>query len=86
VLLPITTYEKFVRLSARENRLPVDGTAPTDLWSISITSEDESNDLRKYLPLLASALIGYVGADANVQRTVKLSGTDPTIGLVKQGL
>jgi hypothetical protein len=85
ILVPVTTYEKFVRLSAREGRLPKEGAAAGDLWSVSISSEDESNDLRKYLPLLASALVGYVGADTSVQRTIKLSAKDPTVSLVKQG-
>lgn len=82
ILVPVTTYEKFIRLSAREAR---GGATAGDLWTVSISSEDESNDLRKYLPLLASALVGYVGADTNVQRTIKLSTNDPTISLVKQG-
>lgn len=85
ILVPVTTYEKFIRLSAREARAAREGAAAGDLWSVSITSEDESNDLRKYLPLLASALVGYVGADTSVQRTIKLSPKDPTISLVKQG-
>ncbi|MEN9662494.1 MAG: hypothetical protein RL324_1443 [Verrucomicrobiota bacterium] len=85
ILVPVTTYEKFIRLSAREARAAREGAAAGDLWSVSISSEDESNDLRKYLPLLASALVGYVGADTSVQRTIKLSPKDPTISLVKQG-
>ena len=85
ILVPVTTYEKFIRLSAREARAASAGAAAGDLWSVSITSEDESNDLRKYLPLLASALVGYVGAESSVQQTIKLSVKDPTINLVKQG-
>jgi hypothetical protein len=86
ILVPVTTYEKFIRLSAREARGAREGAAAGDLWTVSISSEDESNDLRKYLPLLASALVGYVGADSSVQQTIKLSPKDPTITLVKQGL
>lgn len=85
ILVPVTTYEKFIRLSAREASATRAGAAAGDLWSVSISSEDESNDLRKYLPLLASALVGYVGADTSIQRTIKLSPKDPTISLVKQG-
>jgi hypothetical protein len=85
ILVPVTTNQKFNRHSAREARPAREGAAAGDLWSVSITSEDESNDLRKYLPLLASALVGYVGADSSVQQTIKLSVKDPTIELVKQG-
>ncbi len=49
-------------------------------------SEDESKDLRKYLPLLASASADYIGKDTNVEKTIKLKENDPGVGMVRKGM
>ena len=85
VTMPVTTYEKYLRITARENSAG-DGSGDADLWTVSVSSSDQSNDLRKYLPLLASASVGYIGAESNVQRTLKLKENDPTIGVIRDGL
>ncbi len=51
-----------------------------------MSSEDESDDLRKYLPILASASVDYIGKDTGSKQTVKLKETDPVVDFVKKGL
>ncbi|HEX2852557.1 MAG TPA: hypothetical protein VHO24_04910 [Opitutaceae bacterium] len=86
VVIPVHIYEKFLRISAHENRTPAEGKAPTELWSVHVKSEDESKDLRKYLPLLASASADYIGKDTKVETTVKMKENDPGVTFVKKGM
>jgi len=86
MVTPVAKYEKYLRISARENGEIVEGQPPAEIWSVNVSSEDESDDLRKYLPILASASVDYIGKDTGSKQTVKLKETDPVVDFVKKGL
>ena len=86
VVTPVAVYEKYLHISARENKPASEGKAPAEIWSVNTSLEDESKDLRKYLPLLASASMESIGTDTGSQRTVKLKESDQNVGFVKKGL
>lgn len=86
VVIPVNIYEKYLHISAHENRPAAEGKAPAELWSVHVKSEDESKDLRKYLPLLASASADYIGKDTKTETTVKMKETDPGVTFVKKGM
>jgi hypothetical protein len=80
----VTVYEKYVRISARENRPASEGRPPGELWSIHASTEDESKDLRKYLPILASATVDYIGSDTSSQRTVKVRADGADVDFIRR--
>jgi hypothetical protein len=86
VIVPVQVYEKYLRISAHENKPAIEGKAPAELWSVNVSSEDESKDLRKYLPLLASASADYIGRDTTSEKIIKLKENDPRVGFVKKGM
>jgi hypothetical protein len=83
--ITVTTYEKYLRLKAVENRAAPTGNPPAEIWNIDITSNGESPDLRKALPILAAASIDYVGQDSKGPKKVRLKDTDHGIAAVKKG-
>jgi hypothetical protein len=86
-VITVVTYEKYLRLSARENAPASEGRPPADVWSVDITTEGESHDLRKALPVLAAASIDYIGKDTRGQKVIKLKDTkDGSIAFVKKGM
>jgi hypothetical protein len=82
----VTVYEKFLRLSAREARPSAEGKPPAELWSIQVTAEDESNDLRKYLPVMAAATVDYLGQDSTSQRVVRVRADGPGVDFIRRGM
>lgn len=86
VVRPVAVYEKFLHISARENKPKTDGAAPAEIWSVNTSLEDESKDIRKYLPLLASASMESIGTDTGSRKTIKLKERDQDVGFVKKGL
>jgi hypothetical protein len=82
----ITVYEKYLRITARENKEPVEGRPPAELWSVQASAEDESKDLRKYLPIMASASIDYIGRDSSTQKVVKVRENGPNVEFVRKGM
>lgn len=81
-----TVYEKYLRLTARENAEASEGRPPSEIWTVDVTSEGTSRDLRKNLPVLVAASIDYIGKDSQGQQTIKLTDKDPDIAFVKKGM
>jgi hypothetical protein len=75
--------EKTLVLTAREAK-PKDGGPPRTLWSVELATTDDSNDLRKYLPLLAATAIDQIGTDTGGPHSVKVDEKDKTVALLKQ--
>ena len=82
----VTVYEKFLRLNATENKPAAEGRPPSEIWTVDITSEGESRDIRKALPILAAASIDYVGKDSLGQKTIRIKDTDTDVAFIKKGM
>ena len=83
---PITTYEKFLRLTASDSEQEDATEGSVQVWSIYVNNKDESDDLRKQLPLMAAAAIPYVGGNADSQREIKVKASDADVSFVKAGV
>lgn len=84
--ITVTVYEKYLRLTARENAPAVEGRPPVEIWTVDVTSEGQSRDLRKNLPILVAASIDYIGKDTHGQKSIKMKDTDRDVGFVKKGM
>ncbi|HVS51272.1 MAG TPA: hypothetical protein VHD62_02860 [Opitutaceae bacterium] len=82
----VLVYEKHLAITARENKPASEGRPPSELWSVRVSAEDESKDLRKYLPILASASIDYIGKDSTNEKTVKVRDDGPGVEFVRHGM
>lgn len=82
----VTIYEKYLKITARENKAANEGRPPAELWSIHASAEDESKDLRKYLPIMASATVEYIGQDSTNQKLVKVRADGPAVDFIRRGM
>jgi hypothetical protein len=80
----ITLYEKYLKITALENKPAAEGRPPSELWSIHASAEDESKDLRKYLPMMASATVDYIGQDSSNQKVVKVRADGPDVDFIRK--
>jgi hypothetical protein len=85
-VITVVVYEKYLKLSARENKEMEEGRPPQEVWTIDVISEGESRDIRKSLPVLAAASIEYIGKDTQGQKTVRIKDTHSDIAFVKKGM
>jgi hypothetical protein len=83
---PVIIYEKHLKLSARANQEAAEGRAPPEVWSVNVSAEDNSQELRKYLPILASATADYIGTNTKESKPVKISEGDEVVTFVKKGM
>ena len=82
----VTIYEKYLKITARENKSASEGRPPAEIWSIHASAEDESKDIRKYLPIMASATVDYIGQDSSSQKIVKIKADGPGVGFIRKGM
>lgn len=87
-VIPIVINEKYLELTAKENTMAsADGdTQGDELWSVVVRNEDENDDLREYLPIMASAATDYIGEDTGTETKIRLKSTDEVVQFVKRGL
>ena len=82
----VTIYEKYLRVTARENKPAAEGRPPAEIWSVNTSTEDESKDLRKYLPIMASATAEYIGKDTTKQQIVKIKDPSQVVDFIRRGM
>jgi len=82
----VTVYEKYLRITARENKPGVEGRPPAELWRVQTSTEDESKDLRKYLPIMASATADHIGKDSGDQKIIRIKDESPAVDFIRKGM
>jgi hypothetical protein len=80
---PVTRYEKYLRITARVNDPERKKGRAVQAWSIYVTSKDESDDVRKYLPVLTAASVRYVGKSTEKQEEIQVKGKDEVVAFIK---
>lgn len=82
----VTIYEKYLHVTAIKNKPGKEGRPPAQVWSVSASAEDESKDLRKFLPILASATADYIGKDSNNKTDVKVHDPSQLTDFIRKGM
>jgi len=83
----VVINEKYMVLTAKENKLTETGDAPAqEIWSVTVKNEDESSDLREYLPVMAASAADYIGSDTEDSTTIKLKSDDEVVAFIKRGI
>lgn len=83
---PVIVYEKFLKLSARPNQEADEGRPAPEVWSVNVSAEDNSQELRKYMPILASATADYIGTNTKESKPIKISESDEVVSFIKKGM
>lgn len=87
IMIDVSLFKKHLTLEARRNRARAgDADGPEMLWRVRVENEDESKDLRKYVPILASATIDYIAAETNGERELVIDEQGHDVGFVKKGM
>jgi hypothetical protein len=82
----VTIYEKHMRVTAVANKDAPEGQPAAQVWSVQVSTEDESKDLRKYLPIMASATADYIGRDLGREAVVKVRDPSPGTEFIRRGM
>ena len=84
--IPVTVYEKYLRVSARENVASGDDAPPEQLWSVYVSNEAEDDDIRSALPVLASVVVDYIGVTTEKDQEVKVNSETDEVDFIKRGM
>ena len=53
-------------------------------YRIHASAEDESKDIRKYLPIMASATVDYIGQDSSTQKTIRVRADGADVDFIRK--
>jgi hypothetical protein len=84
--ITVITYEKHLALTAHETKQPSEGQPRREVWRVEVSCDDESKDLREYVPVLAAASIDYIGKNTDGAKAVAVKATNPDVAFVRKGL
>lgn len=82
----VVIREKRLSVCGRKNQPAKEGRPPEEIWRVDVSIEDESHDLREYLPILASAAMDEIGRNTDGTTTTTLKEDDEAIRFIKKGL
>lgn len=85
-VVTVTVYEKYIRITSRETPEEAGDRPPRELWSVYVTNEDESDDIRKYVPLMVSAAMDSMDQNTSSQKEIVLTQEDERVKFVREGL
>lgn len=86
-LISVIVNEKYLELVAKENVLEQSGDIPADeLWSVSVRNKDSSDNLREYLPILASGATDHIGEDTKSKKKIRIKEDDEVVQFIKKGI
>ncbi|HVT71538.1 MAG TPA: hypothetical protein VHD61_00250 [Lacunisphaera sp.] len=85
-VMPTVVYEKYLNVSAHKNRPDGDGRAGAEVWSVNVSAEDESKELRRYLPVLAAATADYIGTNTHEEKDARIKADDDNVAFIKKGM
>jgi hypothetical protein len=86
VAVEVVVYEKYLHLVAHENMSAKGSGTAAEIWRVDVTSEGNSSDVRKQLPILVAASIGSIGRDSHGAKTIRIKDTDADVVFVKKGM
>ena len=78
-----TVFRKELTLTAYDNRLGASVKDPKQLWSVTVSNIDYSENLRAYLPYLVAASLPYIGEDTGSQVFMYLDKDDPQAAFIR---
>lgn len=84
---PVLVRDKYLVVTARTN---VAGNAEPralpPLWRVSARIEDSSGELRRYLPVLAAAIMDQAGATTEGNVAMKMADNSDDVAFIRRGL
>lgn len=78
--------EKHMSICARQNARDAATDQPVEVWRVYVSIEDEGDDLRGHLPVLASAAMDHMGRTTDGAESFELRSDDERVRFIRRGM
>ncbi len=82
---PITVYDKYLTISGVGLNRKQGDEIRDPIWSVSVSSQNESDDLREHIPVMAAAALDYIGTSTEKEQKVRIKASDEDVAFIKAG-
>lgn len=86
VVYPVAHHDKYLTIIAHVRDTRADERTMSIAWRVQASIQDETEDLRNCLPILAAAVMEQIARDTKGAEEMTLAKNDPLVTFVKTGL
>ncbi len=82
---PATVYDKYLTISGVGVAREKGDEQRESLWTVNVTNQSESDDLREHVPIMVAAALDYIGTSTEEEKKVKIRANDQDVAFIKEG-
>ena len=82
---PSTVYDKYLTISGVGLDREQGDERRDPLWTVNVTNQNESDDLREHIPVMVAAALDYIGTNTEEEKKVKIRENDQDVAFIKAG-
>lgn len=82
---PSTVYDKYLTISGVGLDREQGDERRDPLWTVNVTNQNESDDLREHIPVMVAAALDYIGTNTEKEQKVKIRENDQDVAFIKAG-
>lgn len=82
---PSTVYDKYLTISGVGVDREQGDERRESLWTVNVTNQSESDDLREHIPVMVAAALDYIGTSTENEEKVKIRANDQDVAFIKDG-
>lgn len=82
---PSTVYDKYLTISGLGLDREQGDERRDPLWTVNVTNQNESDDLREHIPVMVAAALDYIGTNTEQEQKVKIRENDQDVAFIKAG-
>lgn len=82
---PVTVYDKYLTITGVAIDRERGDERRDPAWTVNVSNQSESDDLREYIPVMAAAALDYIGTNTEKEQKVKIDENDEDVAFIKAG-
>ena len=82
---PVTVYDKYLTITGVAIDRERGDERRDPAWTVNVSNQSESDDLREYIPVMAAAALDYIGSNTDEEQKIRIAESDEDVAFIKAG-
>lgn len=84
-LRPSTVYDKYLTITGIGIERRDGDERRESIWTVNVTNQNESDDLREHIPVMVAAALDYIGTNTEREQRVRIRANDRDVTFIREG-
>lgn len=82
---PSTVYDKYLTITGVGINRDQGDEQRESIWTVNVTNQNESDDLREHIPIMVAAALNYIGTNTEKEERVRVRANDSDVTFIREG-